>query len=79
MLIWCFRCAAQITDAVHANKSFIYCQLWALGRAARPAALHQESPDYPYISASPIGLSTSPDDVPRALTLDGACPHQRRF
>ncbi|KAL1941968.1 hypothetical protein VTO73DRAFT_6498 [Trametes versicolor] len=60
----------KITDAVHANKSFIYCQLWALGRAARPAALHQESPDYPYISASPIGLSTSPDDVPRALTLD---------
>ncbi|KAI0629633.1 NADH:flavin oxidoreductase/NADH oxidase [Trametes polyzona] len=60
----------KITDAVHAKGSYIYLQLWALGRAARPAALHQENPDYPYVSASPIPLSTSPDDVPRALTKE---------
>ncbi|KAI0820031.1 NADH:flavin oxidoreductase/NADH oxidase [Trametes gibbosa] len=60
----------RITDAVHANGSYIFLQLWALGRAARPALLHQEDPSYPYVSASPIALSTSPDDVPHALTKD---------
>ncbi|EIW62644.1 NADH:flavin oxidoreductase/NADH oxidase [Trametes versicolor FP-101664 SS1] len=60
----------KITDAVHEKGSYIYLQLWALGRAARPASLHEENPDYPYVSASPIALSTSPDDVPRALTKE---------
>ncbi|KAI0355742.1 NADH:flavin oxidoreductase/NADH oxidase [Trametes cingulata] len=60
----------KITDAVHAKGSFIYLQLWALGRAARPAALHQEDPNYPYVSSSPIPLSTSPNDIPRELTKD---------
>ncbi|RPD60830.1 NADH:flavin oxidoreductase/NADH oxidase [Lentinus tigrinus ALCF2SS1-6] len=60
----------KVTDAVHAAGSYIYMQLWALGRAARPAALKQESPDFPYVSASPIALSTSPNDVPRELTKD---------
>ncbi|RPD60828.1 NADH:flavin oxidoreductase/NADH oxidase [Lentinus tigrinus ALCF2SS1-6] len=61
---------AQVTDAVHAVGSYIYMQLWALGRVARPAALEQESPDYPYLSAFPIALSTIPNDVPRELTKD---------
>ncbi|KAI0676096.1 NADH:flavin oxidoreductase/NADH oxidase [Trametes maxima] len=52
----------KITDAVHAKGSSIFIQLWALGRAARPELLHQENPDYPYVSASPIALSTSPSD-----------------
>ena len=61
----------QVVDAVHAKGSYIYLQLWALGRAARPALLHKEFPDYPYVAASPIPLSTSPDDIPRALTIEG--------
>ena len=31
----------QIVDAVHAKGSYIYLQIWALGRAARPALLHK--------------------------------------
>jgi NADPH2 dehydrogenase len=32
----------KVTDAVHAKKSFIYLQLWALGRAADPSQLKKE-------------------------------------
>ncbi|KAI0742653.1 NADH:flavin oxidoreductase/NADH oxidase [Daedaleopsis nitida] len=60
----------KVVDAVHAEGSFIYMQIWALGRAARPDALKQESPDFDHVSASPIALSTSPNDVPRGLTKD---------
>ena len=65
----------QIVDAVHAKGSYIYLQIWALGRAARPALLHKEFPDYPYVAASPIPLSEHPDDVPRELTQDGTLRH----
>ena len=57
---------------MHEKGSYIFLQLWALGRAARPALLHKESPDYPHVAASPIPLSDHPEDVPRALTTDGA-------
>ncbi|KAI0642308.1 NADH:flavin oxidoreductase/NADH oxidase [Trametes meyenii] len=60
----------KITSAVHAKGSFIFLQLWAIGRAARPALLHQEYPDYPYVSASPIPLSSHPEDIPKELTKD---------
>ncbi|KAI0640768.1 NADH:flavin oxidoreductase/NADH oxidase [Trametes meyenii] len=60
----------KITDAVHAKGSYIFIQLWALGRAARPALLHQENPDYPYVSSSPLALSASPEDIPRELTKE---------
>ncbi|KAJ6527907.1 hypothetical protein DFH09DRAFT_1186436 [Mycena vulgaris] len=46
----------RITDAVHAKGSFIYLQLWALGRAARPSDLKAEDPSLPYVSASDIPL-----------------------
>ncbi|RAL66181.1 hypothetical protein DID88_005853 [Monilinia fructigena] len=32
----------KVTDAVHAKKSYIWLQLWALGRAADPAVLEKE-------------------------------------
>jgi NADPH2 dehydrogenase len=60
---------------VHKNKSFIYLQLWALGRAAYPQQLSKESQltgqPLPYTAPSPIRLSTSnpSDPAPRALTL----------
>ena len=65
----------QVTDAVHQKKSFIYLQLWALGRAANPRQLSKESQQsgqpLPYTAPSPIRLSTSnpSDPTPRALTL----------
>ncbi|RPD75318.1 NADH:flavin oxidoreductase/NADH oxidase [Lentinus tigrinus ALCF2SS1-7] len=60
----------KITDAVHAKGSYIYLQLWALGRTARPELFHEEFPDYPYVSASDIPLSSSPTEIPRALTKE---------
>lgn len=36
----------NVTAAVHARGCFIYCQLWALGRAADSRVLHREGFDY---------------------------------
>jgi NADPH2 dehydrogenase len=45
----------RVTDAVHAKKSFIYLQLWALGRAAYEAVLKGElGEDAKVVSASNI-------------------------
>ncbi|TFK79093.1 NADH:flavin oxidoreductase/NADH oxidase [Polyporus arcularius HHB13444] len=60
----------KVTEAVHAKGPYIFLQLWALGRAARPEQFHKEFPDYPYVSASPIALTERPNDVPRELTKD---------
>ncbi|KIK43902.1 hypothetical protein CY34DRAFT_803333 [Suillus luteus UH-Slu-Lm8-n1] len=57
----------RVTDAVHEKGSFMFCQLWALGRAARPDTLAKEN-NFPLVSASPIPLSTNPTAVPHALT-----------
>jgi len=57
----------RVTDAVHEKGSFMFCQLWALGRAARPDTLAKENYS-PLVSASPIPLSTNPTAVPHALT-----------
>ncbi|KAK0455340.1 uncharacterized protein EV420DRAFT_595672 [Desarmillaria tabescens] len=56
----------EITNAVHAKGSYIFCQLWALGRAADPKVL--VSKDLPYVSASDIRLSTVAVS-PRPLTV----------
>lgn len=66
-------------DAVHARGSFIFLQLWALGRAAKPEVLAKEAAKaglpanaYPFVSASNLPI---PDDdhakgaIPRPLTI----------
>lgn len=55
-------------NAVHAKGSFIFLQLWALGRAASGAALRAEDPSYDVVSASDIKLASS-QDAPRPLTV----------
>ncbi|KIK79493.1 hypothetical protein PAXRUDRAFT_834065 [Paxillus rubicundulus Ve08.2h10] len=57
----------KITDAVHAKGSYIFLQLWALGRSAEPDVLAKQDPPSPYVSASPIAL-TGNQVPPRALT-----------
>ncbi|KAF7336704.1 FMN-linked oxidoreductase [Mycena venus] len=65
----------QITDAVHAKGSYIYLQLWALGRNAYVEHL---APRNPYVSSSPKKIETPfhrdatprTNDVPRAMTVD---------
>ncbi|THU82254.1 NADH:flavin oxidoreductase/NADH oxidase [Dendrothele bispora CBS 962.96] len=60
----------EITDAVHANGSYIFLQLWALGRAADVDALHAHDPSFPYVSSSDIPLSDSKHLLPRPLTKE---------
>ena len=72
---WCSRrpsLRTQISEAVHAKGSFIYLQLWAMGRAARSELLRKETPEFGAVAPSPIPLSTTPNDVPHELTIDGA-------
>ncbi|KAK0227617.1 FMN-linked oxidoreductase [Armillaria fumosa] len=57
----------EITNSVHAKGSYIYCQLWALGRAANPKVL--ASKGFSYVSASDIKLSAATVS-PRPLTVE---------
>ncbi|KAH8119681.1 NADH:flavin oxidoreductase/NADH oxidase [Phellopilus nigrolimitatus] len=65
----------KVVDAVHAQGSYIYLQLWQFGRAALPHILARpDSPSnpggpHPYVSASDIPL-TGRAERPRALTHD---------
>ena len=56
----------QITDAVHSKGSYIYCQLWALGRVAVAKNLEREG-GYPVVSASNIAVDSDHEE-PKALT-----------
>ncbi|RXW17555.1 hypothetical protein EST38_g8287 [Candolleomyces aberdarensis] len=60
----------KITDGVHAKRSYIFLQLWALGRTATASVLTEEG-NYPLVAPSPISLSGSPSDAPapRALSI----------
>ena len=67
VLIYC----TKVTDAVHANGSYIFLQLWALGRAAEPDVLKREG-GFDIVAPSPIPLAHSGDGelvVPRELTV----------
>ncbi|KAH8103315.1 NADH:flavin oxidoreductase/NADH oxidase [Cristinia sonorae] len=55
----------KITDAVHEKGSFIYAQLWALGRQADPNTIVKEG--FEYIGASDIPLEGK-GVAPRPLT-----------
>jgi len=60
----------KVTEAVHAKGSYIYLQLWALGRTADPDQLAKEGISDAYSSSSPIALSTSNHpSPPRELTV----------
>ncbi|KAM5544293.1 hypothetical protein V8D89_001953 [Ganoderma adspersum] len=59
----------RVAEAVHAKGSYIYMQLWGLGRAARVGYLREQDPDYAYVGASDIPLAGRPD-IPRPLTVD---------
>ncbi|CAE6434971.1 unnamed protein product [Rhizoctonia solani] len=58
----------KVTDAVHAKGSYIFMQLWALGRAAEPEVLKRDG--HPYISSSASVLERKgyPNVTPRELT-----------
>lgn len=57
----------KITDAVHAKGSYIYCQLWDLGRTADPQVAAQEGFTLKSSSAVPMEEGAP---TPEALTVD---------
>lgn len=57
----------KITSDVHAKGSHIYLQLWALGRAAKPAILKEDG--FQYVAPFPIPFISKPMNVPRELTV----------
>ena len=59
----------QVVDAVHANGSYIYLQLWAFGRATEVDLLEAEDPSFEFVGASAIPMSPS-DPTPRPLTVE---------
>ncbi|KAF9050686.1 NADH:flavin oxidoreductase/NADH oxidase [Hymenopellis radicata] len=59
----------QITDGVHEKGSFIFGQLWALGRTSDYKAAREEDPSIEYIAPSPVKL-TGKEETPRAMTVD---------
>jgi NADPH2 dehydrogenase len=61
-------CTPQITDKVHANGSYIFLQLWALGRVADVEALKSDDPSLELVAPSPIPSPDSPSAIPKALT-----------
>lgn len=68
--IWiCWCLSYQVTAAVHAKGSFIYLQLWALGRAADPAQLVREDPSFSVVSSGDIPAN-SDAPAPRPLTVE---------
>jgi NADPH2 dehydrogenase len=62
-------------DVVHKNGSFIFLQLWATGRTAKPEVLQEEG-GHAVVAPSPVPLTSqradapSPPPVPHALTVE---------
>lgn len=57
----------KVTDAVHAKGSYIFAQLWALGRVADPAATKEANgADAELLSSSAIPLNPAP--VPKEMS-----------
>ena len=59
----------QVVNAVHANGSYIFMQLWALGRATNLDLLKAEDPNFDLVGPSSIPMSPL-DPTPRPLTVD---------
>lgn len=64
-----FKLRIQIVQSVHAQGSFIFLQLVALGRSALTAVLQAEDPTFPFVSASDIPATGDAEERPRALTI----------
>lgn len=56
----------RVTNAVHDKGSYIYCQLWALGRAATPKIVRQEAGEMSFVSSSDVPIQAG-TEAPRPL------------
>ncbi len=57
----------RVTDAVHEEGSYIFLQLWAMGRAATPEAMAEGAGQNGIVSSSAVAIEEG-RIVPRALT-----------
>ena len=57
---------SKVTDAVHKKGSYIFCQLWALGRTADPAIVRSEAGEKWFASSSAVPMEAG-RETPRAL------------
>jgi NADPH2 dehydrogenase len=68
-----FKLLMSLLRRVHAKGSYIYLQLWALGRAATGSVLAEEG-QYDVVSCSDVPLDpngeTRGKDKPRSLSVD---------
>ena len=56
----------NVTDAVHKKGSYIFCQLWALGRAADPDIIRKEAGEKSFVSSSALPIEAGTEE-PRPL------------
>lgn len=56
----------NVTDAVHKKGSYIFCQLWALGRAAKPEIVRKEAGEKWFASSSAVPMEAGTEE-PRPL------------
>jgi NADPH2 dehydrogenase len=66
-LTFSLKSSLQITDAVHANGSHIFAQLWALGRVAEGDVLRKTG-NYSVVGPSAVAMEGY--ETPRALTIE---------
>ena len=59
----------NVTDAVHKNGGYIFCQLWAIGRVAHPEIVRKEAGEKWFASSSAVPLEAGTEE-PRALEED---------
>ncbi|KAK6974334.1 NADH:flavin oxidoreductase/NADH oxidase [Favolaschia claudopus] len=60
----------EVVESVHAQGSFIFLQLLALGRGAMPEVLRAVDPTFPFISASDVPIDPNAEERPRPMTLE---------
>lgn len=58
-----------MADGVHANGSYIFLQLWALGRTADAEALKSDDPSFKLVAPSAIPLRSRSEVIPKPLTI----------
>lgn len=56
----------KVTEAVHNKGSYVYLQLWALGRAATPEIIRKEAGEEAFVSSSAVPISAG-GELPREL------------
>jgi NADPH2 dehydrogenase len=59
----------EVTDAVHKKGSYIFCQLWALGRTATPEIVRKEAGERWFTSSSAVPMAAG-GEPPRPLEED---------